>query len=161
MLQLCWKQGTINMHKGTHTLLYVRMLFHVSAGRWNIKWVNNCLMAALHWGQSVTERRKLSEQLLIPLSKLTNHHCKTCDPPPATASLCSLSSVYVWECFHVLKIWKLDQVQIYDRQEQKKKDVFFFFKRSGQTPPPPATSARPNEEKKLPVYFRRTQMLAF
>lgn len=46
-------------------------------------------------------KRAAENSWLISLSKLTNHNCKTCDPPPNTPSLCRhfLSSVYVWESF--------------------------------------------------------------
>lgn len=77
----------------------------------------------------------------------------------------SAGAFFLWfmcgSVFHILKILKLDQVQIYDKSQKKKK---MFSKRTGQTPPPPVTSARSDGiklRKKVPVYFWKKQILAF
>lgn len=76
--------------------------FYVRAEEWNNKCVNNCLMRALHRGQNVTvSENRAAENSWLIFPKLTNHNCKTCDPPPAMTSLCRrfLPSLYMWECF--------------------------------------------------------------
>lgn len=76
-----------------------------------------------------SEWKKGCREQPADFSKLTNHNCKTCDPPPATTSLSAGAFFLRFVCrsvFHALKILKLDQLQIYDRREQER-DFFFFF----------------------------------
>lgn len=143
MLQTSWKRGPINMHQ-MHSYVYTSaILFNVSAEKWNSKCVNNCLMRALHRGQSVTaseNRAAENSWLIFPTSQITTVRLVIRHPLwPRSAGAFFLPFI-CGSVFHTLKILKLDQVQIYDRQEEER-DVF-SPKRTGQTPPPPATSAR-------------------
>lgn len=66
---------------------------------------------------------------LVDFSKLTNHNCKTCDPPPAMTSLCRrfLPSLYTWECFpHSKNIKIRSSANLW--QARTRKRGFFFFK---------------------------------
>lgn len=111
-----------------------------------------------------SEWKKGCREQPADFSKLTNHNCKTCDPPPATTSL-SAGAFFLrfirGSVFHALEILKLDQVQIYDRREQQR-DFFFFPKNwSDSASSCDQCTFEWHQIEKLPAYFWRKQILAF